>query len=193
MSNSLRLQGINSLKFYFFLALFVIVCSEFASSLDVGVSPSSVDFSAVEGEQDCEEINVFSSRLGLYLELYDKWNPKSDNSRDIEKYVINAYALNISLDYQKNIRVGRNATINVCFRATKAGRYNGLLIVDVVNGSASLGVWLNAESKSSTNKGITSFAIKEVPAGVLPILLFNLLLFGLLLLLLIRMKKQALR
>jgi len=202
MSDSLQSKDRARAFLILFGIAFLFFCLNFGLAMEFGVSPPSLDFEMLKGDMSCKEARVVSSLNNLPIRVDDKWIKDAESS-EIGDFVYNAKELNIEIRYEKSFLVESEKVIEICLIGNEAGKYKGVLLFEALNGSLSIGSWLNVningENDNLAGKGITGLFAKDFEnisseiKGLIPVISFNIFLFVVLIVLLVELGKKRKR
>lgn len=185
MLDSLQPQRNPNLIIILSFGIEAFMLSSLTSAFEFGISPAELTFKGLQGEEICNQIKVFSSLDQIDMNLIDKWTSEK-SSKEISKYTLNSKDLNLDLNYNNKLILGREKNLKICLNSEDAGNFKGVLIFQALDKNLNIGLWLNANiSKKREASKITGFSINE--SGTLsstnifiPLTILNLLLlFGL--------------
>jgi hypothetical protein len=151
------------------LSFFIIVLlfENFSSALEIGISPSEIEFDVKEGEILCKGINLFSDKE-VSVSSIDYWT-NGGKSRSLGDYFIKPEDFDISLDYPSRFSFNESDKINVCLTGIRGGIFYGALIFDIEGTNKGIGAWIRAVVRSEKESGpiISSNVIRDFdfPAG----------------------------
>lgn len=161
MSNSLQWLAKHNQIIILLLSLnAILLCTPYVSSFEFGVSPSELNFQGKTDEKICQKASVFSSIDKINISLEDRWTNDEKANKIIDKYILNKEALYIKMTYERNFILNKEKEIDICLISKYSGNFRGILFFEAINGSLSIGIWLNADISSNikTNK-ITGFSV----------------------------------
>jgi len=110
----------------------------------LSVSPTQINFDLMKGERKCDIVGISNDKI-MNLKGSDKWTNDIDSKGKLSEYTMPASALDIEIDYQKQITNTQSKDIEVCITGNRVGEYFGALIYqsDSSGGvSAGVGIWL---------------------------------------------------
>ena len=110
-----------------------------------------------EYERICKNINLQSIPSGNVF-LKDSWSDKS--SRDLREYNKKSDDLGIAVSYPEKTFVSESSDVEVCFFGTESGKFYGVLLADVENGNAGVGIWIESELNGEFSEK-SSISLKE--------------------------------
>lgn len=180
------MQCLNKFRTREVFLLIAVISINFASAVQIGISPAELSISVRQNEIVCSNITLFSSSNTL-LAGDDKWTLGKE--KDFMKYNLNADYLNIEINYNKLILVQNQANLLVCITGKNPGQYHGALLFHSEN--TGVGCWINLNVTGSYFSILTGAAIsvRENP-GKAAIMLLLALLISLILLLVILKRKS---
>ncbi len=203
MSNSLLLRHSYVLLILFFVfASIFSLC--FVSAVSFSVSPPSIELISEKNREVCTKYDLISSDE-LKIGVEDRWS--NLESRRIGDYVMDGAQEGLLVKYDSHIELDGSESFRVCMQASEDGKYNGVLVFNVLNSSLSLGSWIVLkvgkyeflENKENPNFGdrsslITGDVIADSVSNTgfvfAMVLMGNLLVILMVLLLIIRRQKR---
>lgn len=146
--------------------LIIIVSSTLVMSIELGISPPSLNFSMRIGEGRCEKVNLYSQGV-TNIKIKDTWTNGSRLSRDLNDYNYNSNELGINTVYPKVLAVDKKEEFLLCITGSRSGNYQGVLIAEG-EGILSVGMWILADIKSEKKTLLTGKFVegKDITGGM---------------------------
>lgn len=127
-------------KIFLFFVL-IIVLTELISSVQLGISPSEIEFKGEVNEKICRDATIYSDYSGS-LNGEIRWMKEGQTGRDLKEYNFGEKALGIESEYPTSIFVDSEKKIKVCLMFQEPGQYSGALIYSTENSNVGVGSWI---------------------------------------------------
>jgi hypothetical protein len=126
-------------RYNILIILTILIFIKGAFAAYVGLSPSNVNLSSEINEEVCETVYIFSDNNKIIANDY--WSKKQ--TRKINEFNINKKDLGIISRYNKENTVNGRLVNEICFKSKKPGKYYGLIIYNIENKTAGVGLFVN--------------------------------------------------
>lgn len=137
----------NNLLLFFLIFSFLFIVP-LAEGVEIGLSPDELVFEEMSGKISCLRINIMSKGYDGAAMLTTKWLPEYyTKSKSLRDYILSEKQREIEVLYPKQVVFTQEylsiEPVDICFKATKNGEYNGLLLVEPIKGVVAVGAWIH--------------------------------------------------
>lgn len=131
------------------------------SAISLNMGPPQIDLSGAVNEKICSSVSI---RVDNSSELVGKilWAEEGFSERNLNLHSLSSDDLRISSEFERNIFVDRNKTIDFCIRARKPGNYHGALLYKVKDKPVRVGIWVNASIEGNSMIKITGNSVNKM-------------------------------
>ena len=113
-----------------------------ASSLELGVSPSEVRINGNVSEMACTNFNVYSKGYEGSIIVDSKCSKSLIGEKDLKMYKYSASDVGLEVTDNDNLESLSEQTDEICFTASKPGKYRGVVIYQTEGKGAGVGSWI---------------------------------------------------
>lgn len=128
--------------YFLFVVFFSFGFFGSVDALEIGISPSEMDFSLDEGEEKCFNFILLSDK-DISFDISVLWS--DSKSRKIEDYKAYSAEKNINFSHKSLNKTDDERNYQACLSGNDAGKYYGVLIAKVLERNAAVGMWIELD------------------------------------------------